>query len=326
MQGRRVAGHEPNVRIITRDQIARALAHVDAIAAMERAFVSYSSGAARVPPVSEILFDAPPGEAHIKAGYIEGDAMFAVKVATGFYRNSRRGLPSGSGLITLFDAETGFPAAVLLDFGLLTDIRTAAAGAVAAKYLAPSHAERIAILGTGAQARLQARYLWDVTACRSVTIWGRSRRSAEIAAADIAKLGFETNMAPDAASAVRDAQIVVTTTPSPSPLFAAEDISPGTHITAVGADSEGKQEIPPDLFLKADIVAADSRAQAMSRGDLRHALRSGTVTKERISELGELIGAPPVRRSHAQISIADLTGVATQDIEIAKAVFAALEA
>lgn len=319
-----MANARPQVRIVTRDEIVAALPSVDAVAAMERAFARYSAGAASVPPVAEILFDDPPGEAHIKAGHISGDPFFAVKVATGFYRNPSRGLASSSGLVTLFDASTGYPSAILLDYGLLTDIRTAAAGAVAAKYLAPAAVRRIAILGSGTQARLQARYLLQVTTCRALSLWARDDQSAARAASDIAAYGFDVEVSTSPAEAVRGAQIVVTTTPSPSPLIAARDIAPGTHITAVGADSEGKQELAADLFAKADLVAADSVKQAALRGDISHALRTGTLEPKRILELGDLIDAPLARKSSAQISIADLTGVATQDIEIAKAVLAAI--
>jgi ornithine cyclodeaminase len=314
------------VRIISRSDIVAALARVDAVAAMERAFSSYSAGAARVPPVAEILFDNPPGEAHIKAGHITGDRLFAVKVATGFYRNPSRGLASSSGLVTLFDAETGFPAAILLDEGLLTDIRTAAAGAVAAKYLAPAAVGRIAILGAGTQARLQARYLRGVTACRALTLWARNAEAADAAARDMFEDGFDVSIAASPANAVAGAQIVVTTTPAATPLLHAAHIAPGTHITAVGADSEGKQELAADIFAQAHIVATDSIAQAALRGDISHALRSGTLEPGRIVELGHLVGRPPLRRTSAEISVADLTGVATQDIEIAKAVLAAIGA
>lgn len=313
-----------NVRIVPRDEIVAALAHVDVVAAMERAFTAYSSGAARVPPVSEIVFDDPPGEVHVKAGHIAGDSLFAVKVATGFYRNPARGLASSCGLVTLFDAATGFPAAILLDEGLLTDIRTAAAGAVAAKYLAPAAVRQIAILGAGTQARLQARYLRDVTPCRSLVVWARNTAAAAEAAREIETFGFEVSLAASPAEAAAGAQIIVTTTPSAAPLLHAADIQPGTHITAVGADSEGKQELAADVFARADMVVADAITQAMLRGDICHALRAGTLNQDRIVELGQLIAGPSARRRGTDITVADLTGVATQDIEIAKAVLAAI--
>lgn len=317
---------ENPVRIVSRDEIVAALARVDVVAAMEKAFAAYSAGDAQVPPVSEILFDDPPGEAHIKAGHIKGDSHFAVKVATGFYRNPARGLASSSGLVALLDAETGYPKAVLLDGGMLTDIRTAAAGAVAAKYLAPASATRIAILGAGTQARLQAQYLRRVTSCRTLCLWARNTEAASRAAQDIAAFGFEVSMAASPAEATMAAQIVVTTTPAATPLLHAADIQAGTHITAVGADSEGKQELATDIFARADTVVVDSIAQATLRGDVSHALRAGVLEPGRIVELGQLIGRPPVRRCGDEITVADLTGVATQDIEIAKAVLAAIGA
>lgn len=315
-----------DTRIVSLAEIERVLPSLDVVGAMERAFCAYSEGRATVPPVSEILFTDPPGEAHIKAGYIAGDDVFVVKVATGFYRNPALGLSSSSGLMTVFDSRTGFPKAILLDNGKLTDLRTAAAGAVAARLLAPSHVQSIAIIGSGIQARLQASLLRSVTACRTISLWARDAKAATACAADLSDMGFAVSQAGSAAEAASKANIVVTCTASREPLLGAGDIKPGTHITAVGADSEGKQELSAGLLMRADVVAADSLPQAMLRGDISHALAAG-MSPERIIELGAIIAGQAVgRTSDDQITIADLTGVAAQDIEIAKAVLASIEA
>ncbi len=306
-------------------EIARVLPGLDLLPAIEAGFAAYSRGLATVPPVGELLF--PRGDAHIKYGYIRGDATFCVKVATGFYDNPARGLSSSSGLMMLFDAETGVPAAVLLDEGRLTDIRTALAGAVAAKWLAPKAVTAIGIIGTGIQARLQARHLKAVTACRKLYVYGRTREAMESYCRTMTDDGFEVIACATPALVAARANLIVTTTPSTAPLLTARDVRPGTHITAMGADTPEKNEIAADVFARAGRVVADSISQCTTRGDIHHAVAAGVLDAGTIVELGAVInGEAAGRRSDNDITIADLTGVAVQDIKIAQAVFAAVEA
>jgi ornithine cyclodeaminase len=305
--------------VFHRAEIAAALASVDLTAAMEAAFLAYSSGRAVVPPVGELLFEQPPGEVHIKYGYVRGEPYYVIKVASGFYHNPALGLSSSNGLMLLFSQETGELKAVLLDEGLLTDHRTAAAGALAARLFAPPVVDAIGILGTGIQAELQLRYLAAVTACRRVFVWGRS----EAAIADYQHRLADTNFS---IAGVRstgdfgDCQLIVTTTPSAEPIL--HSVSRGTHVTAVGSDTAGKQELDAQLLAQADVVVVDSRAQAVSRGEVFHAVRSGKLDMDSVSEIGEVIaGERRGRQDAADISIVDLTGVATQDIAIAGAVY-----
>ena len=136
-------------KIYMRSAIERAIQASDAIAAMERALVAYSRGEAVIPPVGHMEFVEPPGDCHIKYGYIRADATFTVKIATGFWKNSERGLPSSNGVVLVFSSHSGELLAILQDEGYLTDIRTAAAGAVAAKLLAPRRIRAIGIIGSG---------------------------------------------------------------------------------------------------------------------------------------------------------------------------------
>ena len=307
--------------IVSRGEIDTAIGKVDAIAAMERAFADYSAGRANITPVGEILFPTMDGEAHIKSGHISGDEVFVVKVATGFYRNAGKGLPSNSGVVMVFSAGTGMLGAILLDEGYLTDVRTAAAGALAARFLAPGRVSRIGILGSGVQARLQAEMLKGVTACRSILLWGRRASATEACARDLERRGFAVDIAQTPAQVAANANLIVTVTASKSALLAAVDIRPGTHITAVGADTAEKQELASDLLAAADVVAVDSLIQSRERGELRHA--PGAAQKA--VELGAIVsGHATGRTSDDQITIADLTGVAVQDIAIAKAVLHAI--
>ena len=313
-------------RVITRADIERVLPGIDTVAAMEHAFATYSGGRAVVPPVGELLFSDPPGDAHIKYGYVAGDEVFVVKVATGFYDNPKRGLPPNSGLMLVFDARTGMPRAVLLDQGHLTNVRTAAAGAVAAKHLAPRAVSSIAVLGSGLQARMQAIELKSVTDCRRILLWARRREAADACAADLVVAGYSVTVVDSPAAACAEANLIVTATAATAPLLQAADIRPGTHVTAMGSDTESKQELSAEVLAKADLLVADSISQCLVRGEISRALAAGAIEKAALVELGDVItGKAAGRRSDDEITVADLTGVAVQDIEIAKAVLAGLD-
>jgi len=310
------------MKILTLSEIERALAEVDLFGEIESGFVSYSAGEAVVPPVGELLLEK--GEVHIKYGYIRGDRYYVVKIASGFYENPEIGLPSSNGMVLLFSQRTGEPVAVLLDEGRLTDIRTAVAGAIAAKYLAPRNVTAIGIVGTGIQARLQLRYLAGVTDCHKAVVWGRNRSHAEDYKAEMEALGFDVRIAGDTSEVLQKCNLVVTCTPSTSPLLYADDLRPGTHITAVGSDTPEKQELDPEILARADLVVADSISQCLERGEIHKAVKAGKISGSELVELGDVIaGSSQGRTSEEQITVADLTGVAVQDIKIAEAVYGA---
>src|SRR5580692_2626420 len=160
--------------VYTRRQIEQVIQPRQVIAAMESAFMAYSMGEAVIPPVGALEFEDPPGDCHIKYGYLKSGSTFTVKIATGFWKNPERGLPSSNGVVLVFSSRTGELLTIFQDEGFLTDMRTAAAGAVAAKYLAPQEIGHIGIIGAGLQAQLQLEYLREVTACRQVKLWARS--------------------------------------------------------------------------------------------------------------------------------------------------------
>jgi ornithine cyclodeaminase len=314
-----VSGHP---HIVQFDQIAAALDGLDLVPAMEAAFERYSAGKAIVPPVGEMLLHDPPGEVHIKYGYVRGDEFYVIKVASGFPMNSALGLPSGNGLMLLFRRLTGELAAILLDRGLLTDVRTAVAGAVAAKRCAPSTVGRIGIMGTGVQAHLQLRHLADVVPCRNVLAWGRSEEHLARYRDDMEREGFVVSVTRDAREIAGTCGLIVTTTAATEPILHGADVLPGTHITAVGSDTPEKRELDTAVIAKADVVIADSRSQCVERGEIAHALRDGTLDVDDVIELGSVIGGyASARQSDDQITIADLTGVAVQDAAIATAVY-----
>jgi ornithine cyclodeaminase len=308
-------------KVYSRAEIERVLRPSEVIAAMEQAFVAYSRGEAVIPPVGQMEFEDPPGDCHIKYGYLKEGTTFTVKIATGFWKNPDRGLPSSNGVVLVFSKRTGELLTIFEDEGRLTDLRTAAAGAVAAKYLAPAEIDWIGIIGAGTQAKLQLEYLREVTSCRRVLVWARSAERSRAFHVE----GFHIEIATTVRELAALARLIVTTTSSHEWLLGFRDIHPGTHITAVGADGGGKQELEASLFKLANIVAVDSRSQCSRYGDTLFALDRGFVRREGLFELGEVITDPTIRRQPEDVTIADLTGVAVQDIAIADLALARLE-
>jgi len=307
------------MKIIYLDEIKRILTKIDPLAQIEQGFVLYSQGKATVPPVGELLM--PKGEAHIKYGYIDNDDFYTIKIASGFYQNTELGLPSSNGLMLLFSQKTGEPQCILLDQGYLTDVRTAVAGAISAKWLAPKQVKTIGIIGTGIQARLQAIYLKQVTDCRNLTIWGRSTEKAELLRKELEQNGFHVSLSTTIEALASQSNLIVTTTPSTSPLLFVDMIKPGTHITAMGSDTAKKQELDAEIIANADIIVSDSTAQSEHRGEIFQARNKNYINPDQIIELGNVIANNVGRQNEQQITVADLTGVAVQDIKIAELIY-----
>lgn len=308
------------MRILTLEQIKAALPSVDLMGEIEKGFVAYSQGRAVVPPVGELVMKNPPGDVHIKYGYLIGDDYYVIKIASGFYENHKLELPTGDGMMLVFSQKTGVIEAILLDEAYLTDVRTAVAGAIAAKYLAPSKVGRIGILGTGTQAMLQLEYLAPVTECRDVLAWGRSEDKLATYEKDMAAKGFKVETTTDADNIMASCNLIVTTTPATEPLLSGP-VRPGTHISAIGSDTHDKQELDTEILRQADVVVADSIVQCLERGEICQAMKAGAIAESDLVELGNIIaGDAPGRESDEQITIADSTGVAVQDIQISKAV------
>jgi ornithine cyclodeaminase len=313
--------------VLTLDEIKPLIDVPALIREIETGFVLYSKGRVTVPPVGFLHFDDPPGDVHIKYGFVTGDDYYVLKMASAFYRNAKSGLPVSDGLLLVFSQKTGELVLVLLDECWLTDMRTAAAGAVAAKHLAPEEVRGIGIVGTGVQARMQLEMLGEVTDCRSCSVWGRDASKVRTMIDDlrarerIRAWGLDIEPAPTLDDLVTRCNLIVTATSATTPLIRADLVQKGTHITAMGSDDHGKQELEAGALSKADVVVADSRAQCVDHGECSHAVRAGLLAEDSIVELGEVIEEAAVgRTSEDQITIADLTGVAVQDIQIAKMV------
>jgi len=294
---------------------------------IEAGFDLYSRGRVVVPPVGFLNFKTPPGDVHIKYGAIAPDDVWVLKVASGFYDNPALGLPPSDGVILVFSQRTGALELVLHDRCWLTDMRTAAAGAVAARHLAPSVVDQIGVIGTGVQARMQLEMLCSVVDAKSAVVWGRSPDRVAAMVRDllnsesVIRAGLEVRAAATVDELAAESRVIVTATSARGPVLRSEQVRPGTHITAMGSDDDGKQELDPVLLGRADRVIADSVAQCSEYGECVHAIAAGLLEKNDIIELGAVVtDARLGRTSDDQITVADLTGVAVQDIQIAKMV------
>ncbi|WP_420413877.1 ectoine utilization protein EutC [Roseibium sp.] len=311
----------PDISILTEDELRKAVQlDLTAIDKVARGFAALASGGVVMPPILSMDIAQFNGEVDVKTAYVPGIDSFAIKVSPGFFDNPKIGLPSTSGLMILFSAKTGMVEALLLDNGYLTDIRTAAAGAVAARHLAPEEASSACIVGAGTQARLQLQALCLVRPIRKALIWARDPEKASNAASQMTKqLGIEVLPASDLPAAVSQTDVIVTTTPSTAPLISAEWLQPGQHVTAMGSDQSHKSELAPECLAKADLYVPDRQSQTELMGELRAALAAGAVTKgTQFDDLGAIVsGKAAGRTSDAAITICDLTGTGVQDTAIA---------
>lgn len=307
--------------IIKLKEITSIVNNIDVTTAMKEGFIEYSNGNSVVPPVGELLFDNPPGDVHIKYGYIKNQDYYVVKIASGFYENTKLGIASGQGLMLLFKQKTGELEAILLDEGYLTNIRTVATGALAAEYFAPQETPTIGIVGTGTIAKMQIQILQRNQFGKTFWVWGRDQVKAEQLKAELGN-EFDIHIAATCSEVALNCNIIITTTPSETPLLQVDDIKAGTVIVAIGSDTQHKQELSSKILQKADLVVADSIPQSKSRGEVYQAVKAGAIKEEEVVELGSALqDANQQGTTNEQITVVDLTGVAVQDIMIASAVF-----
>ncbi|MBF9194630.1 ornithine cyclodeaminase family protein [Microvirga terrestris] len=310
-----------SITFLNPDEIEERVGNLDVVGLMEQAFAAFSKGEAVMPMPGELLIEDPPGEVHLKYGYFKSGDTYVIKIASGFWNNPAKGLSSSDGLLLVFRKETGELAAVLNDRGRLTDLRTAAAGAVAAKHLASTDVDTIGVIGNGIQAELQVLALQAVRPCKNVVAWGRNPERTSAYAKRMEEKGFTVEIAPSASDVAARSRLIVTATASPSPLLQWSDIRLGTHITAIGADSADKQELAEAIIRNADIVVTDSRRQAITRGELLRAYGEDSAALSRVAEIGEIVsGIAKGRTSERQVTVTTLSGLAVQDIAMASAV------
>lgn len=319
----------PEVTIVSEAELRQVIRLDEAVIdCVEDAFARLAKGGVVMPPILRLDIAEHRGEVDVKAAYVPGIDSFAIKISPGFFDNPKLGLASVNGLMTVFSAKTGLIEAVLLDNGYLTDLRTAAAGAVTARHLARADARSVAVLGAGMQAGLQLEAISLVRDIENAVIWARDPAKADAKAAALTTaLGYPVTSAASAEAAVQGADIVVTTTPATSPILLAEWLEPGQHVVAMGSDAEHKNEIDPKALV-AVIYVADSLSQTRRLGELHHAITNGLASADQdFAELGQVIlGSAVGRATDTDITLADLTGTGVQDTAIATLARARLEA
>ena len=317
-------GSKNEVLMLTKEQIQSVLTMEDTIKVVEEGFKAFNSGKMIIPFPVGLQIQENRGEVHIKPGYLKGSDTYCIKIASGFYNNPKIGLPSSGGMMLLFDAKTGVPRGLLVDRGFITDMRTAGAGALAARCLAKKSIATAAVIGTGTQARLQIEALSKVRGFRVLKVWGRTPANVKRYVQDMRKkLTAEIVPVDSRKEAVENSEVLVTATPSTSPLVKTEWVGKGMHITAMGADSPEKQELETGVLGVADKIVVDSVEQCVRLGEVHHTVEDGTISVDDIhAELGEiLLGQKRGREREEEITVCDLTGIAAQDVVTSQLVY-----
>ena len=284
---------------------------------ISEAYVASSSGHVQTGDVVHLSFPESNGDCHVKSGHILHTDKYVIKIASGFYDNPSKGLPSSNGMMLAFSATTGEPTAILRDEGWLTDMRTGLGGAIATKALANEDAEKVLIIGSGIQARFQAKCLASLMPNRSFNfnIWSRNEDAVTVLVEELRSHNLNADVATNLDEEVSHADIIITTTPATSFLFGDNLVRPGTHVTAIGADTHGKQELPTSLIESASLLVCDMMSQSLNHGEFQ--VINDTDLSKKVVELGNILSNSCAgRTSDNDITIADLTGIAAQDIAI----------
>lgn len=304
--------------LITRPKIEKVFSMRDYVSTIEKAFKLYGQGKVQMPPKLYITFQK--GDLRCMPAYIPAMKMAGVKNVNVHPENEK--IPAVMATITLIDPDTGYPLAIM-DGTHITDMRTGAAGAIAAKYLSRKDSEVAAFVGAGAQARTQLEGLMVVRPKLSaVRVSSRHGSTMKEFARFAGGLGLDAECADSVQAAVKEADIVVTTTPVRKPIVKDAWISEGTHINAIGADAAGKEELEPKLLKRARIVI-DNWEQASHSGEINVPLSKGIISKRDVyADIGEIVTGKKKGRTNAkQITVFDSTGLAIQDISSAGAIY-----
>lgn len=303
-----------SVRILELPEIRRALVDSEIVDLMRDALLAQFRGECETPLPMHLDIAAEQAEVHMKSSYRRGGRYFALKVASTFPSNVQRGLATGNGMMLLASAATGEPVALLADAGHLTDVRTAAAAAMIARELGRGD-RALGILGTGVQARLQAQMHATILNLDEMWIWGRDAARAQDCRRDLKSRmpHAKVEIAVSPAEIARRTRLIVTATASRRAILMAEDVQPGTHISAVGSDGPGKQELEPAILQRASLLLADSRRQCEKLGELQHAPSEW----KRAREIGEFC-LDPQAPDRDDVTVCDFTGLGVEDLYIAE--------
>lgn len=302
--------------LLKKEEVSRLICMREVICTVEEAYRAFSGNQVVQPGYIGIHLPPPGGEIDFKLGYCKSNEIISMKASSGGFIDNpeSHGIPSGMGTILLFDARSCALICVM-EGSLITGLRTGASGAVSVKVLARKNAKSITSIGTGNQARMQIRAIKEIMNVEVIHAWDSNPDTLSKYKTDIeTELGIPVVMADSKKEAVKQADILITTTRGKGSLVEADWVKPGTHIVAIGTDQQGKQELDPELFRNAKIVN-DSIEQCIEKGETWHPLNSNIITKDDIhGEIGEiLLGRKPGRENDQEITIFDSTGMAVQD-------------
>ncbi|MCC7633490.1 ornithine cyclodeaminase family protein [Stenotrophomonas rhizophila] len=304
------------MKVVDLPDIRAALDLDAAFEAVRQGFIAHFQGRVSLGAVSHLALPAVSGDCHVKTASMHGQDCFVVKVATGFPHNAAQGRPTSNGMMVLLDANTGVPRCLLRDAGWLTDMRTAMAGALAAELLRPTEGDTLGIVGTGVQGALQARLAAHRGGFSTLLIWGRRYPQAQQLAAELCAEGIRARALPSLDDLARASDVLITTTPTSTPLLQAGMFERRVRIVAVGADSPGKQELTTTLTAAMDILIADSIDQCLDHGELASAFALGHIKRSQVTAFGQYL-AEATAIPNAQSVLVDLTGLGIQDLQIA---------
>ncbi|MEI8217170.1 MAG: ornithine cyclodeaminase family protein [Eubacteriales bacterium] len=310
--------------ILTQKDVKELMNMKDTIEEVEMAYKSFNSGEVVQPPIMSIILPELNAETDIKSSYSKATKMTCVKSAPGYWNNKEKfNMPTLFATITLFDGDNGFPVC-LMEATLITGIRTGAAGGVAVRALARKNSEIVGIIGAGNQARMQLRAIKEVMPnIKLAKVWSPVEGETERYKQDMeAELGIQVFECNEPEQVVVGSDIVVTVTPGNKPIVKSEWVKPGTHICAIGADVEGKQELDVELFKRAKVIV-DSIEQCVHGGETLNAIKAGVFSEKDIhAEIGEvLLGIKEGRVNDEEITIFDSTGMSVQDNATASGIY-----
>ena len=318
------------MRIVPLADIQSAITAKAAIEAVKAGFIAHARGQVHCPEPVQIVFrddrQEQHGECHVKSAIWNGRPYAAVKIASGSYRNAARGLPGAGGMIVLIATDTGLPEAILHDECWLTNVRTAAAGALAAGLKPVSKDATLGVIGTGTQAEIQATMISAHLGLGSVSVWGRSAAKANALAEKLKAGGLAATAMDTVREVCHSSAIVVTTTPVTEPIVQLEDVPDTLHIVAVGADTPGKTELDPRILGRAHTIVTDDHRECLHHSEFGAAVRAGAVAEDSDCSFGEMLSlaSPDPRMARDGVSVVDLTGMGVQDLAIAMVTLNAL--
>lgn len=316
-------------KVLNKEEIMQVIEMKPTIEAVERVYTLKCQGETVVWPTTFYVFEEGNSDMDIKSGYLPGEKIFGHKTVSFFGSNRDKGLPTLVGIINVFDAATGCLLGIL-EGAYITGVRTGAAGAIGAKYLARKDSETLFILGAGNQAayqiaacitefpKLKKVYVADVINPENAErfVAGISARLKEEFGIDASSIDFSA--AKDLSEAVPDSDIVITVTPSRAPVIKKEWVRPGMHFSCIGSDAEGKEEIEPEIFENAKVFV-DDPYHCVEAGEIEIPIKKGILSEDAITEIGSVIlGQSKGRTSEDDITVFDATGMALLDIAAAK--------